>query len=229
MFQTDHEYLVDSIQRQLAHTNENYKVQKNDYLTLQVFTNGGERIIDPDFELSKQQTGTKSPNENNRYLVREDGQINFPLVGNVYVDGFSLYQIDSILSISFSKYYSNPYVVTKLLNKRVVVIGPTGGKVIPLDNENINLLEVIALYGGMDRTGKAYNIKLLRGNLKNPDVQIIDLSTIEGMKQANLDIQPQDVIYIETHRKVLGESLPQIATIFGLITNVLVTILVLSR
>jgi polysaccharide export outer membrane protein len=228
MFKTEHNYLIDSIQRLTVKANQNTLVQKNDYLTIQVYTNGGERIIDPDFELNKQQTKATAT-EITKYLVREDGNVNFPLLGNVYVDGFSLYQIDSLLSISYSKYYNNPFVVTKLLNKRVIVIGPTGGKVIPLENENLNLIEIIALYGGIDRTGKAYNIRVIRGDLKNPDVQIIDLSTIEGMKQASLDVQPQDIIYIETHRKIFGESIPQIASFVGLITNLIVTILVITR
>lgn len=227
MFKTDREYLVDSIQKQLSKADENYKVKKNDYLTLQVFTNGGERVIDPDFGLVKQQS--TQTNQIVKYLVRDDGKVKFPLVGEIEVNGYSLKQVDSILSISYSKYYNNPYVVTKLLNKRVIVIGPTGGKLIPLEEENVNLIEIIAIYGGIDRTGKSYNIKLIRGDLKNPDVQIVDLSTIEGMKQASLDVQPQDIIYIETHRRVFSESISQVATVIGLLTNILVTVVILTR
>ena len=32
----------------------NYVIQKNDYLQLDVYTNKGERIIDPDLELTKE-------------------------------------------------------------------------------------------------------------------------------------------------------------------------------
>jgi polysaccharide biosynthesis/export protein len=230
MFKADHEYLVDSLQRDVKLADKNYVVQENDYLTIQVFTNNGERVIDPDFALSKQQSGaTVMRAEPPRILVWRDGYARFPMVGNVYVKGYSLYQVDSLLSLEYTKFYQSAFVMTKLLNKRVVIIGPMGGKVIPLENVNINLIETIALYGGLGDQGKAYKIRLIRGDLKNPNVNIIDLSTIEGMKAANLEVQPNDIIYIETRRKILSESIGEIAPLISLITTLLVSILVITR
>ncbi|MBX9851282.1 MAG: polysaccharide biosynthesis/export family protein [Cytophagaceae bacterium] len=229
MFKTDHSIIVDSIQRQIAYAEKNYIIQKNDYLDVRVFSSGGERLIDPDYEMSKNQGSSVFKPEPPRYLVRSDGMVALPMVGEIRLDGLTLSQADSILAIAYSKYYQNPYVISKLLNKRAIVFGPIGGKVIPLENENVNLIEVIALYGGINEQGKAYNIRLIRGDLKNPNVSIIDLSTIEGMKAANLDVQPNDIIYIESVRKLISETVRDIAPVVGLITNVLITIVLLTR
>lgn len=228
MFRTNEEVLVDSIQKQLAYIDKNYLIQKNDYIEVRVYTNAGERIIDPDYELSRFQGQMVKP-EIPRFLVREDGKANLPMVGTISLDGYTLRQADSLLSVEYSKYYNTPFVVTKLMNKRVVVFGPQGGKVLPLENENVNLIEVIALYGGIDQSGKAFNIRLIRGDLQNPNVSIIDLSTVEGMKKATLGIEPNDIVYIETQRRILSESIREISPIISLITSLLVTIVLIVR
>jgi polysaccharide biosynthesis/export protein len=232
MFSTENNILVDSIQKQIAYAEKNYVIQKNDFISVMVYTNGGERIIDPNSELNKTQTiAPKSKDEIQKYLVRNNGYVNLPMVGDVYLEGRTLYEADSILAVKFSKFYEGVFITSKLMNKRVVVLGPfpLGGKVIPLENENMNLIEIIALYGGLPDNGKAYNIRLIRGDLKNPNVTIIDLSTIAGMKQATLDIQPNDIVYIEPVRKLWLESFRDISPILTVfISTIGLTIAILN-
>lgn len=225
MFQTEREYVVDSIRQMVEKAERRYVIQVNDYITVKVFTNGGERIIDPDLELIKpMQVKKEEPN----YLVRENGFVKLPMVGDVYLEGYSLFQADSLLQTKFAEFYTNPYVLTTLANRRVIVLGPLGGKVIPMENPNMNMIEVIALYGGITNDAKAYNLRLIRGDLKNPHVQIIDLSTIEGMKKANLQMLPNDIIYIEPVRKVLTESVRDIAPLIGVLSNLITLVLVIT-
>lgn len=230
MFSTAKEYMVDSIQNKIRQAEQDYVIQKNDYLTLKVFSNGGERIIDPDFELNKKEGGAKGEDVI-KYLVKTDGTVDFPMIGNIKLSGYTLYQADSLLSIQYSKYYKDPFVVTRLLNKRVVVLGPistaglgvtVAGKVIPLENENMNLIEVLALFGGITDRGKSYNIRVIRGDLHNPDVSIIDLSTIEGMKKANLAVYPNDIIYIESSKKSFLEGVKDYGTLISIVINLIV-------
>jgi len=222
MFQTDKPLVVDSIQKEIVKAEENYIIRKNDYISVTVYTNGGEKLIDPNAELSKQKNSTStSKDQPEKYLVRDNGYVRLPMVGDVKLDGYTVIKADSILGIAYSKFYEAPFVVTRLLNKRVIVLGPSpsAGKVIPLENENMNIIEIIALYGGIQDNGKAYNIRLIRGNLKNPNVQIIDLSTITGMQKASLDVQPNDIIYIEPVRKLFVESFRDIYPIFSVLVS----------
>ena len=232
MFSTENSILVDSIQRQLAYAEKNYIIQRNDYISVLVYTNGGERIIDPNSELNKTQSNIpKTKDDIQKYLVRNNGNVTLPMIGDVHLEGRTLYEADSILAIKFNGFYESVFVISKLMNKRVVVLGPApnAGKVIPLENENMNLIEVIALYGGIADNGKAHNIRLIRGDLKNPNVSIIDLSTIEGMKRASLDIQPNDIIYIEPVRKLWLESFRDLSPIITLLfTTVTVTLSVIT-
>lgn len=175
----------------------NYRIQVNDILDIKVFTNKGERIIDPDYALQEDMKNTNVRREEATYLVEKDGTIKIPMIGQVELKDRTLQEAEFILESKFSAFYKEPYVIVHFENKRVVVLGQSGGQVIKLENENMNLLEVLALAGGLDEDSKAQNIRVIRGDLKNPEVQVIDLSTIEGMIKANLEVYSGDIIYVE--------------------------------
>jgi polysaccharide biosynthesis/export protein len=216
MFSTKSDYVVDSIRNDVSN-DRNYVIQTNDYISIKVYTNGGEKIIDPTSELQKNQGNAAIvPHQ---YLVRTNGFVKCPMAGDIFLRGLTLYQADSLLEVEYSRFYQDVFVHTKLLNKRVTVIGPLGGRVVPLENENLNLIEVIALYGGIPETGKSYNIKIIRGHNTNPDVQIIDLSTIEGMKKANLEMRPNDIVYIEPVKRIFIDSVRDISPLVGVLTG----------
>jgi polysaccharide biosynthesis/export protein len=235
MFSTEKSVIVDSIQREIVNAEKNYVIRKNDYINVKIYTNRGEKLIDPNSELAKgASSGGLVKEENIKYLVRSDGKVNLPMIGDINLEGYTLIRADSLLAIKYGKYYEGVFVITAMLNKRVFVLGPfpLGAKVIPLQNENVNLIEIITLYGGIPDNGKAYNIRVIRGDLKNPNVSIVDLSTIEGMKRASLDVQPNDIIYIEPVRKLFIESVRDIAPIISLlvsITSVTLTLIILTR
>ena len=241
----------------------NYVIQPNDYLDVRVYTNRGERILDPNGELQFGQAGSVAPTlargsvttpsagggagggmvggaggagaggSGVAFLVQANGTVTLPrLEGPVRVSGLSLLQADSALQRSYSVYYKDAFVMTRVTNNRVFVLGAPGGRVITLENDNMNLLEVLALAGGIDGGGgggggiyrfggRADNIRILRGSLKNPQVQEIDLTTIEGMRRGNLQMEPNDVIYIDPVRRPVQETLTDAAPIIGIIGTVL--------
>jgi protein involved in polysaccharide export with SLBB domain len=221
-------------------TDRNYRIQPNDFLDVRVYTNKGERIIDPNGELqfgspagptpsltprSSGATGgratvsrTSGTSSGLELLVQADGTVDMPIVGRVQLSKLSLRQADSTLQVLYSTYYRDPFVQTRVTNNRVIILGASGGLVLPLANDNMNLIEILALAGGVDGGGnggasvyryggKTSNIRIIRGDLKNPQIEQIDLSTISGMRRANLQMEPNDIIYIEPVRRRLLEGL----------------------
>lgn len=220
----------------------NYLIQPNDYLEVRVNTNKGERILDPNGELQFGGGGAGAPagartgggagggSAGARFLVQADGTVTLPLVSRVHLSGLSLLQADSVLKESYSKYYVEPFVMTRVTNNRIILLGAQGGRVIPLENDNMNLLEVLALAGGVDGGGggslyryggRADNIRIIRGSLKRPQIEQIDLTTINGMRRANLQMEPNDVVYIEPVRRPFLDNLADSAPIIGLGSSIL--------
>lgn len=219
-----------ALRREMMAAERNYTIQPNDLLEIEVYTNKGERIIDPDFELMRDMRGgggQVNARIKPQYLVQPNGEVKLPMVGNIYLQGYTLHQADSLLARAYNEFYKESFVITRYVNKRIVVLGATGGQVIPLLNENMNMLEVLALAGGLTGTGKAHNIRLIRGDLQNPQVQVIDLSTIEGMQSASLNVLSGDIIYIEPVRRVLPETIRDITPVMGLVANALTLLIVI--
>jgi polysaccharide export outer membrane protein len=73
-------------------------------------------------------------------------------------------------------------------------------------------------------------IRLLRGNLsENPDVQLINLSTIEGMKVAQHKLLPGDIIYIEPIKRVFRETMTDIFPSISVVVSLLTLLILLNR
>jgi polysaccharide export outer membrane protein len=240
------------LRRAVNRASRNYTIQVNDLLAVRVYTNNGERIIDPNGELqfgtpagmlptgakgsrtlsSVGQTGATSQGQQlageSEFLVQTDGFVKLPLVDRVRVNGLTLLQADSLLQVRYSEFYKGVFVTTRVTNNRVVVLGSPGGKVVPLVNDNMNLLEVLAIAGGVDGSGgggagslyrsggKASNIRIIRGDLKNPRVEQIDLTTISGMRRANLQVEPNDIIYVEPVRRPFYDALNDAGPVLSL-------------
>jgi polysaccharide biosynthesis/export protein len=194
---------------------KNYVIQKYDYLELEMFTNKGERIIDP---LSPPATGNGTGTSvitKPTYLVDAYGQTKFPMIGEVKLEGLSIRQAEGLLEEAYAKYYEDAYAVLRYTNKRVIVLGATGGQVIPLANENVKLVEVLALAQGLNNDAKAHNVRIMRGD----HVFVADLSTFDGYVKNNIPIQSGDIVYVEPVRRPLTESLRDYGPILTIITT----------
>lgn len=231
LFRTEQSYLNDSIQKILKEeTTPIFTIHKNDIIELNVYSSKGERIIDPDQEyLNGSQTGAATTIRTEQYIVQQDGCAFLPMVGKVKLDGLYLTVVDSILSLKYNAYYNDSYVKTRIINKRIIVIGPIGAKVLKLENENINLVEAMALYGGLSIDMHADRIRVLRGDLSNPDVQLINLSTIDGLRQAQHKLLPGDIIYIEPIKRVFRETMQDILPSISLAVSLLTLLILINR
>jgi polysaccharide export outer membrane protein len=139
----------------------------------------------------------------------------------VKIEGQTVREAEKMLETQFATFYNKPFVLLTVINRRVMVFPGAGGagRVVNIENENTNLIEALALAGGISSTGKAWKVRLIRGDLRNPKVMLIDLSTIEGLKQSNLLLQANDIIYVEPVPRVSQEVLQQITPFVGIITS----------
>jgi polysaccharide biosynthesis/export protein len=185
-----------------------YRLASDDVVQFQLYPNDGFQMITvaTDGANTIGQTGIQE-----NLLIEFDGFMKLPKLGRTYMEGLTLRQAEMVLEEKFSSFYNKPFVLLKVVNKRVTIIAGGNSKVVTLENENTTLLEALAQAGGVPMDGIASRVKLVRGNLRNPDVYLLNLSTIEGMRQAELVLQSNDIIYIETKAK----TAERIATIIA--------------
>ncbi len=236
LFKTDKEFRPELIELARLEAQRNYTIQKNDLIHLDIYTNKGERILDPNFDLVRELSGGgmgggmmgQRMRPNPEFLVQQDGTVKLPVLGMVQLEGLTLNEANIFLEDLYSEYYIDPYVLVEFINKRVIVLGATGGTVVPLLNENTSLLEILALAGGLNRESKGNNIRLIRGDLDDPSVEIIDLSTIEGVRRAQLTMQSGDIVYVEPFRRIVSETLRDISPALGVVSSLITLIFIID-
>ena len=224
MLKADDDYTYADFQKAAQEFERNYVIQVNDQISLEVYTNDGERIIDPDYALLKEMPSNQvNSRPNPSYLVREDGFVKLPLLGDVKLTGMTLNEANLYLQERFNVYYNDSYVEVQFDNKRVIVLGAMGGQLLPLENQNVSVAEIISMGGGLQLGGKSHNIRLIREN----EIYLINLSTVDGFLETNMIVQPNDIIYIEPIQKIASEVARDITPWVALITSFTTLILVI--
>jgi len=242
LFVTDSSVNLNSFNNAYESATKNYVITNMDYIAISVFTDSGEVLIDPNNEFEGGgnnglnigggafgfnnggfgggggiNTGGNLPISTNQasprnYLINGEGTVNLPMVGKIKLSGLTLSQADSLLAEEFSYYYEDPYVITQYLNKRVVLMGALGDRIIRLTEENITLVELLAIAGGFQATAQVKKVLIIRGRGPEASVQVVDLSTFESYRSANLDLMPNDIVYVEPRRKLDRNAIAEINT-----------------
>ena len=213
------------IQEQTVAAESNYRIQTNDLLVLDVYTNQGEKIVDPNRESFKEGVTTMANTPGLQYLVDINGVVKLPLIGPAAVEGLTLQEAEEVLAQAYEKYYEDAYVVLQFTNKRVVVLGAPGGRVIPLNHENMKLTEVLALAEGITPDARANNIRVIRGDR----IFIADLSTFRGYQKGNMVMQPGDIVYVEPVRRPFIEALRDYSPVITIVTSLATLIFIITQ
>jgi len=202
-----------------------YVIQKNDWLEMQVYTNRGEKLIDPMPELTTHNAVTTDDRLNPQYRVDHNGICKLPMIGEIQLDGLTLRQAEEVVQKNYGQYFKEPFVLLKFTNKRIVVLGALGGHVIPLNSQNMTLSEILALAKGPTNDTKVQNIRVARQDT----VYQVDLSTIDGFASGNMLMKPGDVVYAEPIRRPFTEATRDNASFLTVLISLLTLIVVLNQ
>jgi polysaccharide export outer membrane protein len=203
-------------------------IAKNDMLYIRVLADDGFKLVDvigaENEKFSNLSGSSLRADMGQEYLVEYDGTVKLPIMGRIKLEGLKIREAEDYIEKLFSKEYDKPFVNIRINNQRVTVFTGLKGqaRIVPLIYPNTTLFEVLAQAGGIQDNGKASMVKLIRGDAKKPKVYKIDLSSIEGMQQADLIVQSGDVIYVESAERAISfvtrEIIPWFSLLFGFVS-----------
>jgi polysaccharide export outer membrane protein len=245
-------------QQKLARVN--FQIQPFDWIDVKVYSNGGESLVDPNSEFGKQVGvsggGAMSGAGGNaqmaltpillgtinmgRYLVNADGDVSLPLIGRQKLANLTYRQADSLLAEKYSNFYEDAFVITRTANRRCIVLsggggltltaGFTSGRMVPLTDEGISLIEAITISGGVPAYTDMSKIKVIRGgDLKNLKVETINLQSMQAMASADTRVFPNDIIYIEPVRRPVIDFLRDVTPLISVPLSILTVLLLIYR
>ena len=134
-------------------------------------------------------------------LVRPDGGLSFPLVGNIIAAGKSVDELQNLITEKLTKYIPDPVVTvsTQALNgNKVYVIGKVARPGEMIANHYIDVVQALSVAGGMTPYAAANKIKVLRrenGVMTAIPFRYGDIEKGEDLEQ-NIILQSGDVVLV---------------------------------
>ena len=135
------------------------------------------------------------------YKVDRTGNITFPVIGLIKVEGLTLEQAQLKLSKEIEKYAKSPNVLVQFLNFKVTVIGEVNKpNSFSITNDRINLLEALGLAGDMTVYGKRENVLVIRQNGNERTMARINMNNRDVINSPYFNLKQNDIVYVEPDR-----------------------------
>jgi len=135
---------------------------------------------------------------NNKYVVYTDGTILLPLLNSVKVSGFTIQELNQMLTKRYEEFLKAPYVRTSVKNHKVYVLGEVNKKgYVPLDGESISIVEVLAKSGGLTDYAIRNRIHIISEENGKYIMRTLNLNDFSTMNSHNIMLKNNTIVYVE--------------------------------
>lgn len=178
---------------------------KNPELAVPFNSNGGAFLKMSTSGNVESTTETRNAN----YRVDDNGDIEFPLLGNIHVSGLNAQQVEDLIKnmIIEKNYISNPIVTMEFQNFRYTTLGEIGSGTQTAEEGHINLLQVIANAGGVPEDADMKHVKVYREENGNLKMYICDLTDKSVLLSPCYQLQQNDIVYVEPFKKKKSDAM----------------------
>ena len=175
------------------------RIQKNDEISIQVFDNSDNPEVSAKlYNLPASQGASGAGSSGNGFLVDLNGNIEYPRIGNIHVEGMTKKELADFIKNKFSKELTNPSVIIRYLNFKVTLLGEINSQgVINNKSEKVTILEAIGQAGGITDFGNKSNVKVIREADGKREMGIVDLSSKNLFESPYYNLVQNDVILVE--------------------------------
>lgn len=144
------------------------------------------------------------------YLVDEEGNIEYPYLGQIKVEGSTLSEVNDKIQKKVDMYLESASVFVKLVNRNITVLGEVRapGQKLMVKNQ-LTIFEALGTAGDITDYGNRQNVKIIRELSTGKIIAEVDLTDPEIIFSPFYYILPHDIIYVEHRTKVYGaKNLP---------------------
>jgi len=168
------------------------------------------------------------------YRVDSDGNIDFPVLGEITIAGLNREQARNMLQEKLADYIKNPIVDIETVNYRVTVLGEVlrPGTYTAV-NERITLIEALSLAGDLTIYGERENVLVIQDYDGKKTYTRVNLKSDDLFDSPVYYLSQNDVVYVEPNKtraknSAIGAQTGVIISSLGLLismTALVVTIL----
>ncbi len=133
------------------------------------------------------------------YLVDANGNIQFPVLGDLHVQGLTRLQLQDTIAAHLERngYIKNPLVTARFLNFKVFFLSTSGGKVLNVPNERCTFLEALAMSGGLNHYTRRDRVGVMREVDGKRVIHYMDPRSISIYDDEFFILQQNDIIFTE--------------------------------
>lgn len=211
------------------------RLQKNDRISIQVSakslelaapfnTVAGTYKVGTDGSVS---TGVDQSSNAQVYLIDREGNIAFPVLGNLHVEGLTLEEVRDLVrnKLINGQLINEPIVKVEILNFKISVTGAIGNRVLDAPDGRMTLLEAITKAGGLGVNAAPDKITVIREEEGVRRKIITNIQSQEIFNSPAYYLKQNDIVYIEPRSAEVTPKEDRFWRYFGIGTGVLGTVL----
>ena len=144
--------------------------------------------------------------QNSPYVVRPDGKVSFPLIGDVETTGKTVTQFRQEITNRFSKYLIEPQItvnVVKLGTTRVYVLGEIKKPGLYELDKSHRVIDALSQAGGFTEKAAKKNVFLVRAGSTEVEKLNVNNFLTKADQNVNLVLNEGDCLYLTSNHKVV--------------------------
>ena len=166
------------------------------------------------------------------YLVTSDGVINFPVLGEIPVQGKTRKEVKQQLEQQLRNYITDAEVDVRIINFKVSVMGEVKMPgLYTIRDERVTLPQALALAGDLTRDGNRKKIRIVREQDGKQLVGNIDLTASGIFSSPFFFLKQNDLIYVEPNTRGVKKSglIENVPVLLSLVTVILSSVVLITR
>jgi polysaccharide export outer membrane protein len=202
-------------------------IQKNDLLNITVSSKSAEAST----IYNMPNAGSNASNTAlGGYLVNDQGNIMFPVLGSLKAEGLTKTALQDTIShiLSDRRLLLDPIVSVRNLSFRVTVLGEVlRPGVVNVPSEKISLLEALGSAGDLTIYANRKNVLLIREENNQRTFKVMNLNSDEIFSSPYFYLKPNDVVYVEPNRTKItsaGAARQWLPVMFSAISLAIITV-----
>ena len=162
----------------------------------------------------------------NGFTISQEGTIDIPNVGEVFVLNQTLEEAETTISLKAEEFLINPFVIVKLANFQFTVLGEINAPGnYPVYKEGLTIYDAIAMSGGINDYGNLKKIKIVRSEKNKKQIYNVDLTSSNILTSDFFYLRNNDLIYVQPlkfkgFKKSQSQLLLSALTTFAVLFNV---------
>jgi len=131
------------------------------------------------------------------YMVLPNGNIQFPIIGEVTVRGKTIRQTKEILENAIKPVLKINSVDVRMVGRSFSIIGSGKSGRFPFPREKVNIYQALALAGDFGFYADRSKIRILRVNGNGNQIKTFDARSIDIINSEFYYLEPDDVIFLQ--------------------------------